>query len=404
MSIKTIISLFLLAVLIFIGSWTFLFTNHYDNLIKFAPGESNLYIHTKTTAFSSAKTEHKQFFYNWLSSNSPLSYDQWQLIEQVNREVSLFTLNNQAFGLILNSKINKELLANNNISFTETDKVLYFPEIIIAETNLLSQQWLKSIYNKVHFKPMALYIKDYTQINPLLAPFKQSNDNSLAILAKFKDEQSNFYLSGQVGQKNSKKIEPQLLDQPSNAQIYVQNIQTNQISQEVEYSLDNLPFLLLKKTSGPVEFIKTASGFELIANSTDNPFDYIQTNILQILSFIFPSEIEKELPDQTVAIHHIADPTVWEFETDKNENSNSSSLFIEHADINFLIEKQDKSTKITYNSSYTKQSTGTVDNNLPKFGKDALIYVNLQHFLPNSNLQSATVYNNKLSSISLCIH
>lgn len=386
--------LFMLSLAVFIGCLVFLFVNHADSLIKNVPAEAEMYVHLKITKDQFPKD---QLVFNWLEERNAITKEQWARIFGQSSNLGLFSVNKQIHGIIPKSKQTQSLLESLNIPFTVEKQVLFFPELAPSQDKMVDQDWFKNIEQKITSAHVIFYVKDPSTLNLNLVSLNKQIEPAVG-LVKFRKNKVLITVLGDLGQTIEKKQQSMLTQLPEETQLYLNNIKTDEISQLLGSQPKNFRFNLLTYFHGPVEYLDLGERFMLIVDKEQNSLDSIKNNIKTALSYFYPVEKTKLLPDETTAIHLIADPSIWKFNAQQEltETRQNLNLKIEETTFNYVI----LNNLSDFNGFITKtnenQSSVAKFECLPSnFNKKSWLFLNLE--------QKISLENKNQTKTKICI-
>ncbi len=379
-----------------------LLVSHPDKLVKFVPAEANLYIHTRHNFLDKIPENQKKLLTEWLAHKSTLTQNQWQeIMQEKNKEFALFSLNGQIFGLTQDSDSLQTKLHYHKINFTKVNDILFIPALKPSQKFLLNEDWFKQTKKRFYFSKFQAYIKNPRALD---IPNSLTNTNELPIaINETSTHTDNCYnLYGQIGFSSKKTTAPQLYPPPE-TNIYFNNIPTNTISQKVDYSLNNLPLLLLKTLFGGIEFISDNQNFIIRTPKDQNNLDTIKNNIQFILAQTNPLEKTKLLPDKTTSIQLIADPSQFNFSSVDNKYQQIKTNLPKY-EINIL--ETDKDYYIFNNFQLFKVAqipTNYSKQDLTAKKTKGIIYIQPQKTQDTENLSAIWILNHNPTKISICL-
>jgi hypothetical protein len=388
--------------LITIGCLFILFFSHPDNLARFVPAEATLYLHSQNNFLDKLPNNQKNLFLAWLEKKSTLTQSQWdQIIKEKTKEFALFTINGQFFGLTETNPNLKNTLEKTKISFTEVNNHLYIPAIKTNNTTITKESWYTNIRKHFNLSSLTIYLKNPRAMD---IPTALINTNELpVVITNTTIQKTNCYnLHGQIGFTNKTK-EPAHFSITPDTKIYFNNFPAKEISQKVDYTLNNFPLLLLKTLKGSMEFVNTTDNFAIRVPKKENSLKEIQNNIKFILAQTKPSEKEKLLPDETIATQLIADSTQYLF-SEVDNNHQQIKLDEQNFEINIKTKEKDHyifSNSIFLNTKLTSNSNS--NNPLSHKTNQGLFYLNPTTPQATKSLPAVWLLNKNPHNISICI-
>lgn len=401
------LSTFLLAVAIAVLCLVFLFFNHNDRMAQFVPAEAEAYFHAETRDILKLPENQWQTYTAWLADKSGLSTQAWQsVISELNDVVGIFFINGQAFGIANNTERTTALLEQNKISWISTGHAIIFPSISSSSNaNVLSQtSWFKQTRRKIIFADYVMYIK---KLNGNIFPFPAlGTEGSIAAFGGVKNGTLKFKVRGDVGQTANSNLKPQLTKLPDNFNFYFRNINTSAMTQKAEYTTENFRFNLLKLIKGPVEYLDTAAGFTVFAGTADNPLEELKNNIAGLLALTEPTRKEKALPDSTIAIQRIVDPSAWQFKETVEDGQSVWELANANKENSISILQRGKMYSIKhYPEASNPNWTISTDlfNNCRKFRNKSSALINFKNISTQTPLNHLYIINQSAKNLSVCI-
>lgn len=398
--IKIILTIF--AGLAFLASGFFVLAVQADNLVQSAPAETEIYFHSQTTSLNHWPEKHKTTFINWLAGRSSLNQQQWRAIWQIpSQEISLFTINKQVFGILKNNRQALQALKDQNIPYVSSDRVLYFPKVVISNTDLTqTPEYKAQSTHKTNFSEFRLYIKNLAYLNfpsLSLSALAGEPESPLEIIGRAADQDLRLKVYGAVGQKQIKNFSPQIKILPAQFDLYFQGLSLAKAGQKAPYSKSALKFLVLKSFNGPTEYLSQDQSFILYAQTKENDITAIQNAISVILANIYPKEQIKTLPDDTKSIQLIAQPESYPFQKIADRQF---SLNLPELKLNLKLEQKGEFLVLSNNAPFlntTAEATAPI-----KTSKNTLIIKNNQ---ANSlSFNQITIKNRDVHKINICIH
>ncbi|MBT4723252.1 hypothetical protein HN958_04685 [Candidatus Falkowbacteria bacterium] len=302
-----------IAVIFIISGLLFLIFHHKDTLITFAPGEATAYLHTTSKSFNKLPESKKNLFLKYLEQKSSLNKTKWnESLSNVNDEFALFSVKKQAFGMIKQTENNVSLLNSQNIPFSQTDEVLFFPKINVSNEKLTDQDWFKKTNTTINFSKYTLLAQNSSLLN---VNFPEIQDNE-PILAKMDlvNENLRIKLYGKLGQSKL-KFKRQVQELPEDTKLYISGLTFSKLSQKSDYTSENFPYILTQSLAIPFEYVETDDTFQLYLDKKDVSLENFGEKIKEILAFTYPTEENKLLPDNSIAKQLIANKDNWQFES-----------------------------------------------------------------------------------------
>ncbi|MBT5502948.1 hypothetical protein HN858_03125 [Candidatus Falkowbacteria bacterium] len=405
---------FILAVLIFIGCWLFLFSQNHDYLVKFTPQSAEIYFNSQTQIINNLETAKKDYFFNWLTDRSGLASDTWKnILTKSSKQISFFTINGQIFALTKENEDLTDYLNQSNVRYLQQDKHIYIPELNIDQLNLEKTEWFNQIKPKFYFNSFYIYLKKLSLLN-IPFTFDAETNQPLLIQGKNKNNLVTLTVNDNIITKNH-KIVP-ILSVPKDYISIINGIELKNLDQNAEFKPENIMFHILKNISGPFVLENQPGMNVLTIDSQKNDLSELQKQISQILAFIYPSKVTKTLPDWSVATQFIADPNYWQFEQDE-QSEQSEQIDTTQT---FRINKQNQPFKLKIDANDNKliiifqngieeptQSEqveiGPLLKKCSKFGNKSYIMINPKQFPSLNQLKQITVANKSFNRTTICI-
>ena len=393
------------AVVVTILCLIFLFASHNDHLVQFVPGEAEAYLHAETRDLLKLPQNQWQTYTAWLASKSAISADRWgSLFRSLNDEIGLFSLNGQVFGVTNNNYRTHGLIARQEIPFTVENKIIYFPALNVSSNKLTDSPWFHTTRRKIVFSDYVLYFK---KLNGNTFPFPSlGNEKPIAAFGHVNNGVLKLKVRGDVGQDVRGKQPPQLANLPDNFNFYFRNIDTGAMTQKAEYTAENFRFNLLKLIKGPVEYLDTTAGFTLFANTMDNPLEELKSNLANLLALTEPTRKEKALPDGTVAIQRVVDPSAWQFKETLEDGQSVWELTNVNQENSLSILQRGKMYSIKhYPKASNPEWTISTDifDKCNKFRNESSALLNLKQLSKQTSLNNLYLINQSASKLVVCI-
>src|SRR6056297_3020986 len=397
-----------LALLIFIGSWWFLFNQNYDNLSAQVPQESEFYIFLDKTKLDDLNQSKTQDLLNFLSDNSTTEPYHWsEFLKVSDKKIGFFSLNDQIFSISPQNRPALTFLGNNDLPYSQNNGFLYFPEFNYGNypLNLDKTEQFKDLNPKIFVNDFNAYILRPKKL--AFVPFaKRLNSNPLLIKGHIKDNliKADINIQESIFSKNP-------LPKPKIQDDYKFALYNVAFSGEkkAEHSLKNLAFHIIKNLDQPVNLVQYANNFTLTLENQGN-LQQIKQIIKKSLSFIYPSQVKKYLPDQTPAIHKIADPEKWSFDIQNNlhtlidqENNFQVKLTANKKTISVEFSKQIKSNHPKNNINEKIQNSFNKCLLKNRIFSQPYISINLNKELKANNFKVLNIIEKTSSNIRLCI-
>jgi hypothetical protein len=393
-------NLFVLAVLVFIGCWAFLFNLHADNLDKYVPAEAETYAHFNSKVLSKVPEEQKAFYLDWLAQQSTISAENWEQVLKLTRgEIGLFTINGQVFSVIKPRNKVHDFLNKQKIMYSGSKSVTYFPSLTAPTQVLAEEEWYKQTKNKINFADFVIYSESLAKSATTIPLLNYEELYPLAILGNFGNKTLNLTMKGNVGQAKTALLKPQIEQIPDSAKLYFRNFSGNSLIQMLPKADLNYDFAILQKLTGPIEYLQTESGSIIYALADLNDAELIKAYSAETLAHLSPSERAKELPDGTAAIHLIADPAVWTFEI--NDNNVANIKHVNDLDLGYEIGIKQTAEYIMIQNSEPSLDAAAVATSCSynSWKPKTSIYIQ-----PEGNIFSNIVITNKnQTTIGVCI-
>ncbi|MBT5338348.1 hypothetical protein HOL46_03765, partial [Candidatus Falkowbacteria bacterium] len=275
---------FILAVLIFIGCWLFLFSQNHDYLVKFTPQSAEIYFNSQTQIINNLETAKKDYFFNWLTDRSGLASDTWKnILTKSSKQISFFTINGQIFALTKENEDLTDYLNQSNVRYLQQDKHIYIPELNIDQLNLEKTEWFNQIKPKFYFNSFYIYLKKLSLLN-IPFTFDAETNQPLLIQGKNKNNLVTLTVNDNIITKNH-KIVP-ILSVPKDYISIINGIELKNLDQNAEFKPENIMFHILKNISGPFVLENQPGMNVLTIDSQKNDLSELQKQISQILAFI----------------------------------------------------------------------------------------------------------------------
>ncbi|NQT49539.1 hypothetical protein HQ571_02480 [Candidatus Kuenenbacteria bacterium] len=413
---------FIFAVILFCACFAFLFFNHADNLVKFAPVNAEVYLHSNAKFIERIPEKHFDVYLNWLEEKSTLTKDQWQeFFDNTKGEFGLFTINGQVFGMVRKDDKTLKRFRKGTIAFAENENAIYFPPLKLSESYLTETDWYNGARKRINFSKFTIYSKNFSYLNFPVTSITADSQKPIVIFGDNKEEQLKLTIFGlnNPKTKNFSKQNITLLSEGTN--FYGKNVLADNIAQKTEYIPENFNFNLLSIINGPVEFEENQSEFTIYLQKADNDLEVLKSDILNIIAQTVPVEKEKLLPDHSVAVQLIADSSAWNFENknvkrdegvapdvlELNVPEQRINLQLTETDLHYIIKNlfNTKESGATPSSSLTSHDS-LQTKNIPKkcklFAKSYL-YMNLSNTSLSDYFAQAIVINNNPNKTIICI-
>lgn len=392
------------AIALFILGWLFLLNLRSDHFIKHAPSDTGVYINTSTKFINKLPKNQYQLFLQWLEKNSQFNANQWQEAFKMPREISFFSLNGELFGIIKKNKATLSLAQTLLKSYVTLEEVVIFPKIKLDDKSLAKTAWFNKTRRKINFSPLNAYVKDIAEIKTPM-PALASN-SPISILGKLSSGKIKLTIFGDVGQDRGEKIRGQKFIS-DNTKLFIRDISFSPIKEEANFGKGNLVFQLLKSINGPIELRLFDSSFVLFAQKRFNSIEQLTMNISLILANIYPREKTKLLPDNTLAIHFLADPEKWEFSKEVVEK-NQIKYKLQKPKQNIDIEVGEAGNLLTVTNNKSQNETGInnikvnrILNSCSIFG-NGIVFYQYENF--DKDILNITIVNINKNKIRFCIN
>jgi len=331
-----------------------LFSKQPDTLSEYVPVESEWYFHStgKTLLKFNEKLDslpkNFQFALTELT-NSQIDY----LVEQKINEFGLFYYKNNYFLLAPAQPASFTFAQNNKLNYLHNNSV-----ILMSKTNFDFN--LQQIQNNTFKKQRKIWdfssFQFYLNKGPLIFAKLINTSKFTAETLYGTIKQNQVCLSSKTKTKLL-TTNPQLLNLVNLQQtFYINGLIAENLGFQVSPNYPNdLLWLFLGNISGPIELLQTQNknfilGFDAQNNSL--------AKIKQILSFHYPNSQQKLLPDQTSAIHLIADPEKFYLQNEVILDKNKNKLL-------YLV-NLDKKTFVTNNQDLVQHIQSQPLDNQPK--------------------------------------
>jgi len=387
------ITFFVFTLIITLGLFYVLFFSYPDKLVKYVPAEAETYLNMRTKYLAKVSTKEKDLFLTWLTQHNTLEKSQWeQLFSQQTPEIGFFTINKQVFGILKNTPEIKKALTSANISLTETPKIIFIPKIKLNNNSLAKESWFKDLEKKLNFSQLTLYTKNLKALN--ISPSMLAQDGPVAVSTKNFNKKTCYKTSSGINSTN-KTTNINRFDQ-TKGNLYLNGVETDAIAQDINYTLENLPILLLKNMIGPVEFISDKQNFAIRVNKAGNNELLIQNKIKFILAQVSPTEKIKYLPDDSPAIQLIADAKAYQF---KNVNNDQQQIIFNNEKYQLNLFKDTNFYFVTDNSEFFEKVKLANPQENPQI-KYGVINLNLNNDKEQLDL---TFLGQKYGKVLICI-
>ena len=214
--------------------------------------------------------------------------------------------------MIKQTENNVSLLNSQNIPFSQTDEVLFFPKINVSNEKLTDQDWFKKTNTTINFSKYTLLAQNSSLLN---VNFPEIQDNE-PIFAKMDlvNENLRIKLYGKLGQSKL-KFKRQVQELPEDTKLYISGLTFSKLSQKSDYTSENFPYILTQSLAIPFEYVETDDTFQLYLDKKDVSLENFGEKIKEILAFTYPTEENKLLPDNSIAKQLIANKDNWQFES-----------------------------------------------------------------------------------------
>ena len=394
--------LLIFGILLFVGGILFLLLNHVDTLYKYVPAEAENYLHIQPKALNQLSDGQRSDIYRWLQDHSSVNELAWtKILESTQREIGLFTLNGQVFGITNNNKKFKEMLVIQHVSSSFNKNVILFPYLELKQPQietLADQNWFKDVRQRICFKDFILYSQNLSALQLNMPTIKNAELPVMSFLGNFDDGIIRIETLGNIGQTKSSPIDEPLKTLPAQTLSYFRNLRVEEIAQFNAVS-DNLELSIIKKLDGGVEYYKDAYGSQIKIAKTALTIDQLKKAILSSLAQIYPSKKERILPDGSVAINLIADENAWNFVEVSPQHwllprTNSS----DETEIILSLKETTDTLTLTFNAP---DFAGIIDSkcSLPKFSQKGVIFTHTS----NQNFKTILILNKNQKKVSICI-
>jgi len=380
----------------------FLLFNHVDTLYHYVPGSAENYLHIKPQSLNELTPAQKQEIIIWLSAHSTLDQEAWQQILSLNtRELGLYTLNGQIFGLVKKNHVTENFFNGSILKSVVTKKVIFFGGRVLGKEDLQSlaqSAWFKSVRQKILFKDFVFYSQNLKTLNLGLPTIKNAEIPLISLLGNIKDARVQASILGNVGQAKDKFITNGLSRLPASTIAYFRNLSLSNIDKFKTIST-NLEFSILQKLPSNLEYFKDPAGSELKLPKDSITLERLKQVILDATAQIYPTRTEKILPDGSIAINLIANKQAWSFVEFSpkhwilppiTEDKTTPALID-------LMETQND-YRITFGSP---NFNGELESKceLPKFSQNGIIYYNLGL----NSFENLLIQNKNQKKIKICI-
>ena len=399
---------FVVAVLIFIGCWSFLFSQNHDYLVKFTPQSAEIYFNAPSQIINNLEIAKKDYFFNWLSDRSSLTPETWkEIVNKSSKQISFFTINGQVFSLTKQTQDLTNYLEESNVRYLHQDKHVYIPELSTNQLNLEKMDWFKQVKPTFYFNSFNIYLKKLSLLN-IPFTFNAETNQPLLIQGKNKNNLITLTVADNIITKNH-KILP-VLSIPSDYISLVNGIELKNLDQNAEFKPENLMFHILKHITGPFILENHTEINILTINNQKNDLQELQNQISQILAFIYPSKTNKTLPDGSLATQFIADPNYWQFEQDEqitalktihiNKQNQPFKLKIVSTDDNLVVTFQPEGEELTQSE---QMEIAPILKKCSRFWNRSYILINPKQIPSLNQLRQITVANKSFNRTTICI-
>src|SRR3989339_1593155 len=308
--------LLIFGILFFVGGILFLLLNHVDTLYRFVPAEAENYLHIQPRSLNELSEAQRTEIYGWLKNHSSISENAWKnILESKQRELGLFSLNGQIFGVVRNNNQIKSLLLSKGISTAYNKQVVFFPHLALSNpivSSLADQAWFKTVRQRICFKDFILYSHNLNTLQLNMPLLKNAELPVTSFLGNFNDKTVRIETLGQVGQAKAASIADPLKTLPKETISYFRNLQVEEMAKFNAVS-DNLELSILQKLSGAIEYYKDNVGSQVKISKKSQTLEQLKKAVLSSLARLYPSRTERILPDGSVAINLIANEDAWVF-------------------------------------------------------------------------------------------
>jgi|GEM_PF-4969873 len=330
----------------FIMAIAFLIFNPYDKMALVIPEEASAYAKIKTQEkFNDLQ---QQTINNFLAKHSGMEESFWFEIWQHNRQIGLYVVNGQIFGIIERNTRNFEILNKYSISFDDNNEknLLNFPKINLK----LNNSWLKQSSIKIN-KDFEIYIKSGLFIKNFLNYQNTKNFNQFIYLyGKIRTSGAmEIFVTGKgIGQKNSAYTNIFINNLPNDFLTYENNINFTDFD-EIEFTETNLYLNLLKNLPHHASYQTSA---DFLIETKDITLNDLQETIINIMAKTFPSIKNKILPDGTESRSYWKQINDWRF----LEENNLYTLYKNEQPFNLQIRQNNESWQIVFQQKENKET------------------------------------------------
>jgi len=394
--------LLIFGILLFAGGILFLLFNHVDTLYRFVPAEAENYLHIQPKSLNELSEGQRTEIYTWLKDHSSISEESWKnIFDSRQRELGLFSLNGQIFGVVRNSNKLKSLLLSNGISTAYNKQVIFFPHLTLSNptiSSLADQPWFKTVRQRLCFKDFILYSHNLNTLQLNMPLLKNAELPVTSFLGNFDDKTVKIETLGQVGQAKSSSIAQPLKTLPKETLSYFRNLRVEEMAKFNAVS-DNLELSIIQTLSGAIEYYKDNAGSQVKISKAGLPREQLQKAILSSLAQLYPSRKERILPDGSVAINLIADEDAWVFvEAAPGEWRLVASTESDEMKLAIYLTETAGSYALTFGNPIM---TGNNESKctLPKFSKNGIIFSKTS----NKNFNNLLILNKNQKKLSICI-
>ncbi len=394
--------LFIGGCLIVICAGIFLLINHVDTLYAYVPSAAENYLHLKPTSLNNLNEDQKNEIIDWLSRHSSLTEKEWETILQLKtREVGLYTLNGQIFGLVKNNRTNKAYFAEHQIDASPLGKVIFFGDWEIGTADLQSLKqasWFKNLQQKILFKDFVLYSNNLKILQLNIPALKNAEIPPMTFLGNINNAVVQIQIIGNIGRPKDKFITNGFNKLPSSTLAYIRNLNASTLA-EFNSVAGNLEFAVIQKLPSEIEYFKDSSGSQIKMPKEAVTPEQLKKAILSSLAQIYPARKEKTLPDGTLATHLIADESTWSFVEISLGNSILSKTGGSDTTDPILHLKEDLTSYIVTFGAPVLSGELSSKCHLPKFSQNGIIYSRTT----NAIFKNVLIQNKNQKKIEICI-
>ncbi|PIR94460.1 hypothetical protein COT97_01230 [Candidatus Falkowbacteria bacterium CG10_big_fil_rev_8_21_14_0_10_39_11] len=299
-----------------------LIVDHKDTLINQMPGDITVYLHAKNSDWQNLN-RHRPEAIIYLVAETGLETDQVNhLFDNSNMETAIIQREDKNWYFVQEKSASIESwLKINNIPYYLNNETVIFP---LKQSGL--GQISASLKDKLVIKPrlfdfsdIKIYISGQSVDIIPSAIMNPENTEPFWGYLNFKKEKIRIVTTLQAPKLNKNTPLPRYFQ----ANMSLDNINpATYLTQNVSYVPENLDYLLLKNINESMKYQKFDNADNnlsiILIPEPQKSIDELQTVISQLMAKIYPSKKRITLPDNSNAVHLIADPGKFEFELIEN--------------------------------------------------------------------------------------